>query len=86
MTDELREYRKRLEKAINEALAESSHINSIIQDVRRSGFDVFMIIEATVGFNQLDAGSESEEIKTSVQLDLTSQDERFLRQLKISPD
>ena len=86
MTDELRDYRERLEKAINEALAESAQINSIIQEVRRSGFDVFMIIEATVGFNQLDGSAESEEVNATVQLDLTSQDERFLRQLKISPE
>lgn len=88
MDEELKHYRKRLEVAINEALAESASINAIIQEIQASGYEVFLIIEATVGFNRADAPSAPAEMSESsrVRLKLTSQDERFLRQLKISPE
>lgn len=89
--DHLKEYRRKLEKAINEALTESPAINSIIHEIQDTGYDVFLIVEATVGFNeQNEEGEESPKPKpgksSKVKLELTSQDERFLRQLKISPE
>ncbi|HSR49230.1 MAG TPA: hypothetical protein VLV83_00295 [Acidobacteriota bacterium] len=90
--DHLKDYRQKLEKAINEALTESPKINSIIHEIQDTGYDVFLIVEATVGFNEQSEEDEDQPSKPSkrqsskVKLELTSQDERFLRQLKISPE
>lgn len=84
MDDELKKHRSQLERAIHDALTESAAINSIIYRIQESGYDVFLIVEATVGFHQPEEGEAEESPK--FRLELTTQDERFLRQLKISPD
>lgn len=98
--DNLKDLRKRLETAINETLTDSPRINLTIQDLRERGYDTFLIIEATIGFNRIkERGSESEEEGASekvapaagknnstVKLRLSSQDAKFLKSLKISPE
>ncbi len=86
LDEELKKHRKELELAINEALTESPEITRAIQKIRETGFDVFLIIEATIGFNRRDGAEAipSTSVPT-VRMELTSQDERFLRSLKISP-
>ena len=84
-----------LGNAINEALSDSERIAESIGDIRQSGYDVFLVLEATIGFNKRDAesGDESDDSSDPVQsfesagkISLTSQDQKFLRALKISVD
>ncbi len=83
LDEQLKEYRKKVEAAINRALTDSPEINAAIDKIRDGGYDVFLIVEATIGFNK----KEGAETKIrNVKLDLTSQDEKFLRMLKISPE
>jgi len=89
-----------LGNAINESLSDSDRIAAAIGEIKRAGYDVFLVLEATIGFNKREEGDESEEPET-VELDstnadsgrrklskikLTSQDQKFLRALKISLD
>ena len=88
--EELKDLRKKLESAINESLTESSKINITIQDIREAGYEVFLIIEATIGFNrnevtQAEAGGGKPGSRI-VRLKLTSQDTKFLKSLKINPE
>ena len=85
LDDELREHRKQLEAAINEALTDSAQVSEIIHGIRARGYDVFLIIEATVGFSRRSDDLESPRRLPSARLKLTTQDERFLRSLKIRP-
>ena len=84
--DELKDHRKRLEAAINEALTVSPQVGDIIHRIREEGYDVFLIIEATVGFSERGENEEPVRRLPSARLELTTQDQRFLRSLKISPD
>lgn len=84
--DELREHRKQLEAAINEALTVSPQVSEIIHFIRQRGYDVFLIIEATVGFSRRLDDEEEPQALTATKLELTTQDEHFLRNLKISPE
>jgi hypothetical protein len=87
LEDELKKRRKKLEAAINEALTESPQVGEIIQDLREQGYDVFLLIEATVGLSKHNESKEDMVEKiTATRLHLTSQDQRFLKSLKISPD
>lgn len=87
LDDELKEHRKELEVAIHEALTNSPQINAAIETIRERGYDVFLIIEATIGFNpREETASRSGKTGPTVRLELTTQDEKFLRSLKISPD
>lgn len=83
--EELKGHRKELEKAINQALTESPHINSAIEAIRDVGYDVFLIVEATIGFNRREESSPVQKQPT-VRLKLTTHDEKFLKSLKIAPD
>jgi hypothetical protein len=80
---------KELGAAINDTLSNSERIGEAIAKIRSSGFDVFLVLEATIGFNkrQEDGGEEySRAYDGDTQLNITSQDVKFLKSLKISID
>ena len=94
LDDNLKELMKELGAAINDALSESGEISAAIQNVRNAGYDVFLVLEATIGFNRratpeiinedaAAAGPETPETE-AMKLKVTSKDLQFLRSLKIS--
>ena len=99
MEDRLKELMKELGDAINESLSDSDRIASAIGEIKRAGYDVFLVLEATIGFNKREAGDEDDrdegetvELESAPEsgrrklnkIKLTSQDHKFLRALKIS--
>ena len=98
MDDRLKELMQELGNAINESLSDSDRIAGAIGEIKRAGYDVFLVLEATIGFNKRDGDGESEESGSEVEesqpvqyestgkIRLTSQDQKFLRALKISLD
>ena len=94
MDDRLKELMQELGNAINESLSDSERIAEAIGEIKRSGYDVFLVLEATIGFNKRedaddDAVEEVEsrrEFDAGTKLKWTSQDHKFLRALKISTD
>jgi len=88
---EIKRLMKNLGDAINETLSESPKINESIQSIRDSGYEVFLIIEATIGFNRKGKGddetiSSPTKIEDPVRLRITTEDAKFLKSLKISID
>jgi len=89
-----------LGNAINESLSDSDRIAAAIGEIKRAGYDVFLVLEATIGFNKREDGDEPEEGETIDlasappepprrkvgKIKLTSQDQKFLRALKIAID
>jgi hypothetical protein len=91
-----------LGSAINESLSDSDRIAAAIGEIKRSGYDVFLVLEATIGFNKRgEEGSEEEDTelfetrmeaefdaagRPSARLKFTSQDQKFLKALKIAVD
>ncbi len=96
MDDTLKELMQELGNAINESLSESDRIAGAIGEIKRAGYDVFLVLEATIGFNKRDddeSDSDGEEaggsnapvhFESAGKIRLTSQDQKFLRALKIS--
>src|SRR5207249_6590489 len=89
LDDNLKQLMKELGAAINDAYSESEEISEGIQNVRNAGYDVFLVLEATIGFNKRSKADGSEEashvLKSGeMQLKVTGQDLKFLRSLKIS--
>jgi hypothetical protein len=97
----LKNLMQELGNAINDSLSESDRIAEAIGEIKRAGYDVFLVLEATIGFNKRDEEDEEEEATdkieevepepkrtfgTSGKIKLTSQDHRFLRALKIAVD
>ena len=50
LDDNLKQLMKELGAAINDALSDSEEISEAIQNVRNAGYDVFLVLEATIGF------------------------------------
>ena len=92
LDENLKELMKDLGAAINDTLSNSEKISEAIAKIRGAGYDVFLVLEATIGFNrrQEDGSGESEEAgelgHSQTRLDITSQDLKFLKSLKISID
>jgi len=95
----LKHLMQELGNAINDSLSESDRIAEAIGEIKRAGYDVFLVLEATIGFNRRDENSEDEDgeevetveepkrgFETTAKIKLTSQDHRFLRALKIAVD
>jgi hypothetical protein len=98
----LKHLMQELGNAINDSLSESDRIAEAIGEIKRAGYDVFLVLEATIGFNRRDEGNDEEEdfesggteepkepkrnFETTGKIKLTSQDHRFLRALKIAVD
>ncbi len=88
---EIKRLMKSLGESINETLMESPKINERIQNIRDAGYDVFLIIEAKIGFSRKGKGegetiSPASGTEESVRLNITSEDAKFLKSLKISVD
>ena len=48
----LKQLMKELGEAINESLSEAEPIAAVIGKIKGEGYDVFLVLEATVGFNR----------------------------------
>jgi len=61
LEDRLRNLMQELGNAINESLSDSDRIAAAIGEIKRAGYDVFLVLEATIGFNKREEGAEDEE-------------------------
>jgi hypothetical protein len=83
-----------LGNAINESLSDSERIAEAIGEIKRAGYDVFLVLEATIGFNKRDeddaanavSGAEPNELTAVGKVRFTTQDQRFLKALRITID
>ncbi len=93
MDENLKELMQELGNAINESLSDSDRIAGAIGDIKRAGYDVFLVLEATIGFNKREDDEEGgvrapmpEEFEAMGKMSWNSQDTKFLKALKISLD
>jgi hypothetical protein len=96
LDERLKELMQELGNAINESLSDSDRIAGAIGEIKQAGYDVFLVLEATIGFNKRDkdeSDSDADRIEKSDppirfestgKIRLTSQDQKFLRALKIA--
>ncbi len=86
MTSRLRELIQQLGEAIHESVIESEQIAGVVQDIRKHGFDVLLMLEATIGLNEVTAkdADESGAEGESAEGPFTQNDLHFLRSLRIS--
>jgi hypothetical protein len=87
VTSRLRELIQQLGEAIHESVIESEQIAGVVQDIRRHGFDVLLMLEATIGLNEVSKESEDADGTAEASADggpFTKNDVNFLRSLRIS--
>jgi hypothetical protein len=61
LDEPLKRLMQELGNAINDSLSESDRIAEAIGEIKRAGYDVFLVLEATIGFNRRDEDEEGEE-------------------------
>jgi uncharacterized protein (UPF0335 family) len=84
MTSRLRELIQQLGEAIHESVIESDQIAGVVQDIRQHGFDVLLMLEATIGLNDLAEEAEVAAEEGDGSTSFTQNDLSFLRSLRIS--
>jgi len=78
---------QKLGEAIHETVSESEDIAIVVKNIRDQGFDVLLMLEATIGLNEVDSTEqESSEAATEGEGPFTSSDLSFLKSLRISID
>lgn len=94
MNTRLKRLIKELGDAINGSLSESDQIARVIAKIKDEGFDIFLVLEATIGFNRHeDEGRPSSPELVGLrrkasdpEFTMTAHDVRFLKSLRISVD
>jgi hypothetical protein len=91
MEERLKSLLQDLGNAINESLSDSERIAEAMGEIKRAGYDVFLVLEATIGFNKRDESEGSttdgpQKRITDGKVRFTPQDQRFLKAIRISAD
>jgi len=95
LDDKFKRLIKELGNAINESLSESDQIADVMGRIRAAGYDLFLVLEVTIGFNKNGKAeastprrtrSSASRRKESHEFQLTTEDAEFLRGLRISVD
>jgi hypothetical protein len=76
---------QKLGEAIHETVSESEDIAGVVKNIREQGFDVLLMLEATIGLNEVEASAEEEAEEVGEEAGpFTSSDVSFLKSLRIS--
>ncbi|HUB17140.1 MAG TPA: hypothetical protein VL990_00800 [Acidobacteriaceae bacterium] len=93
MNQKLRKLVQQLGEAIHESVSESPRIAGVVADIRRQGFEVMLMLEATIGLNEVEEqpegaleapGEEHGSAEAQEHGTFTAQDLHFLKSLRIS--
>ena len=84
MTSRLRELIQQLGEAIHESVIESEQIAGVVQDIRKHGFDVLLMLEATIGLNEVSKEAEAGDEEGQGEAPFSQNDREWLRSLRIS--
>ena len=86
MNQKVKNLIQKLGEAIHETVSESEDIAGVVKNIREQGFDVLLMLEATIGLNEVESSDEEAEEVTDETGPFTSSDLTFLKSLRISID
>jgi len=95
MEKQLQDLVDQLGSAIDDAIAESDRIGAIVHEMEQAGYDLTLVLEATMRLSPKDAAVDGEwaesrfdspmpVLTASGKFDLTPQDQQFLQELKVA--
>jgi uncharacterized protein (UPF0335 family) len=89
LNQQVKDLIQKLGEAIHESVSESDQISGVVREIREQGFDVLLMLEATIGLNEVE--DEPETIDAETDADATSgpftrNDLTFLKSLRISTE
>jgi hypothetical protein len=90
--DKIKQLLQDLGTAINESISGSEDVNRHIQKIRDEGYDLYVVLDATIGLNKQDGTEDGDatvpqisEPPKEVQFRIDVNDLRFLRSMGIDP-
>jgi hypothetical protein len=88
---QLKQLMKELGDAINESLSDSEQISEVVARIKEGGYDIFLVLEATIGVSKQDEKSSENTslvttLSTNPEFKISDQDLKFLRSLRIKID
>jgi hypothetical protein len=89
LNQQVKDLIQKLGEAIHESVAESEHISGVVQEIREQGFDVLLMLEATIGLNEVAEEAEDateDEGVESADGTFTRNDLTFLKSLRITTE
>ena len=89
MNQQVKDLIQKLGEAIHESVSESDQISTVVREIREQGFDVLLMLEATIGLNEVE--DEPETIDAELDAEdasgpFTRNDLSFLKSLRISTE
>jgi hypothetical protein len=77
---------QKLGEAIHESVSESEHIAGVVKNIREQGFDVLLMLEATIGLNEVEEDQAELDDSSEETADgpFSNSDLNFLKSLRIS--
>ena len=78
---------QKLGEAIHESVSESENIAGVVKNIREQGFDVMLMLEATIGLNEVEIEEPGQALLgdgSEPEGPFTSNDVNFLKSLRIS--
>lgn len=86
MNQKVKNLIQKLGEAIHESVSESEDIAGVVKNIREQGFDVLLMLEATIGLNEVEeeADESSDGAVEEAEGPFTPHDLSFLKSLRIS--
>ncbi len=87
MNQQVKDLIQKLGEAIHESVSDSDQIAAVVREIREQGFDVMLMLEATIGLNEVDPEEEADagEGELVAAGPFTNNDLTFLKSLRITP-
>ena len=86
INDDAKDLVQRLGDAINAAVERSSEVAGAIQELREAGYDVELVLKLEIGLRERGEDEEETLEDEAMPLELTDEDRRTLRSMKIRFD
>ena len=89
MKQQVKDLIQKLGEAIHETVSDSDQISGVVREIREQGFDVLLMLEATIGLNEVDDDDkvvDTEEVGNSEDGPFTRNDLTFLKSLRITTE
>jgi hypothetical protein len=89
LNQQVKDLIQKLGEAIHESVAESESIAGVVREIREQGFEVILMLEATIGLNEVEDEAESaegEDGNEAAHGPFTRNDLSFLKSLRITTD
>jgi hypothetical protein len=80
---------QKLGEAIHETVSESDQISGVVREIREQGFEVVLMLEATIGLNEIEDEDETAEAEEGNIIEagpFTRNDLTFLKSLRITTE